>query len=360
MKDIVNLKKKLLAALFALIFALLLSSCSHSPGDDTVNGGDDSGDDAILFTVTFNTHGGSAVSSMTIREGQTVPRPASPSRVGHAFQDWYADSALTTLFDFSTRIYSNATIHARWTAVVTARIRFNTHGGAEMDDVHVPAGGQLPAGLYPPARLGHTFRGWYTTELYTNPVNLTAPVTQNRTLHARWEHTHHIVRFNAQGGTPTPPMQLVRIATPAELAAAPVNVTRAGHFFEHHWYTTPAIGGARVYFDTRPITEDITFYARWQVRNYTVRFNANGGSWQAAGSWPARGSWAGGSWAAGATTTDSRVDHGLYAVLPVPPTRANFWFDGWFDTSAATGGNRIQVREQITANRNFFARWVAD
>ena len=56
----------------------------------------------ILYTVTFNSNGGSAVSSITVSSGNTVTKPNDPSKYGYTFDGWYKDSALTQVFRFGS------------------------------------------------------------------------------------------------------------------------------------------------------------------------------------------------------------------------------------------------------------------
>ena len=73
------------------------------------------------YTVTFDTNGGSAVSSQQIAEGGKVTKPATdPSKAADAdytyeFVGWYKDAALQTVFDFDTETINAATtIYAKW------------------------------------------------------------------------------------------------------------------------------------------------------------------------------------------------------------------------------------------------------
>ena len=65
-------------------------------------------------TVSFNSNGGSTVSSQYVIPNSTATQPTPPTWTGHAFAGWYSDSALTTAFNFSTPITGNTTIYAKW------------------------------------------------------------------------------------------------------------------------------------------------------------------------------------------------------------------------------------------------------
>ena len=80
--------------------------------------------DRKTYTVTFQSNGGSAVSSYTgIRHGATISAPADPTRSGYVFNLWYADSSLTQRFEFATQtITANTTLYAKWWSGVVGDI----------------------------------------------------------------------------------------------------------------------------------------------------------------------------------------------------------------------------------------------
>jgi uncharacterized repeat protein (TIGR02543 family) len=80
------------------------------------------GDGPTIFTVTFNTNGGSAVISQTVNIGNKSVKPSDPKRSGYTFGGWYANSACTTAFNFNTSITANITLYAKWNPVVQIRL----------------------------------------------------------------------------------------------------------------------------------------------------------------------------------------------------------------------------------------------
>ncbi len=65
-------------------------------------------------TVTFDSAGGSSVSTLSVKSGSTITSPANPTRSGYTFGGWLRNSAA---FDFTTAITEDVTLTARWTAV---------------------------------------------------------------------------------------------------------------------------------------------------------------------------------------------------------------------------------------------------
>ena len=70
----------------------------------------------VTYTVTFETNGGSAVSTQTVLTGQKATEPEIPTREGYQFAGWYSDSGLTTSYDFDHSVTGNVTLYAKWTA----------------------------------------------------------------------------------------------------------------------------------------------------------------------------------------------------------------------------------------------------
>ncbi|MBR2712853.1 MAG: InlB B-repeat-containing protein [Bacilli bacterium] len=72
--------------------------------------------DRESYEVTFNTDGGSDVSTQTVIYGQKVTRPVEdPTKENNTFDDWYTTNGYTTLFDFTnTIIESDTTIYAKF------------------------------------------------------------------------------------------------------------------------------------------------------------------------------------------------------------------------------------------------------
>lgn len=67
-----------------------------------------------VYTVTFNSKGGSAVANQSVTRGNLATRPADPTKDDCYFEGWYTDEDLTTLFDFSSPITRSITLYASW------------------------------------------------------------------------------------------------------------------------------------------------------------------------------------------------------------------------------------------------------
>ncbi|QSO51242.1 InlB B-repeat-containing protein [Alicyclobacillus curvatus] len=64
--------------------------------------------------VSFDSNGGSSVSSETVGTHTDAAQPANPTKAGYLFGGWYSDKGLTTPFNFSTAVTSDTTLYAKW------------------------------------------------------------------------------------------------------------------------------------------------------------------------------------------------------------------------------------------------------
>ena len=71
-----------------------------------------------FYTVSFNSNGGSAVTSQRVTYNSTATTPENPVKTGYSFAGWYSDSGLTVPFDFSTGITSDIMLFAKWTDAI--------------------------------------------------------------------------------------------------------------------------------------------------------------------------------------------------------------------------------------------------
>ena len=70
-----------------------------------------------VYTVTFETNGGTTIDPVEVAKGDTLARPADPTKLGFDFENWYEDAALTLVYDFSEPVMASFTLYANWTPV---------------------------------------------------------------------------------------------------------------------------------------------------------------------------------------------------------------------------------------------------
>jgi len=87
------------------------------------------------YNVTVNSNGGNSPAyPVVVNAGDTVAKPADPSRAGYTFGGWYKEEACINAYDFSTPVTANITLYAKWvqgkTAAVGAQSGTLTQGAA--------------------------------------------------------------------------------------------------------------------------------------------------------------------------------------------------------------------------------------
>ena len=70
---------------------------------------------ATKYKVIYRTNGGSAVSTVYVKENEKAFRPEqNPTKDNATFIDWYTDKTLNTLYDFNTPVTKNTILYAGW------------------------------------------------------------------------------------------------------------------------------------------------------------------------------------------------------------------------------------------------------
>ncbi len=65
-------------------------------------------------TITFNANGGATPESQTVSKNTSIQYPFT-YKSGYAFNGWYEDPELTTLYDFTKQVTHDMTLYAGWT-----------------------------------------------------------------------------------------------------------------------------------------------------------------------------------------------------------------------------------------------------
>ncbi|WP_313468627.1 InlB B-repeat-containing protein [Streptococcus parasuis] len=115
----------------------------------------------------------------------------------------------------------------------------------------------------------YTWGGWYSDSGLNQAYSFDKMPSNNLVLYAKWVAPNMTVSFDLNGGEGTAPeTQTVEKKKTATVVADP---TRAHYDFDG-WFTAKE-GGER-YVWSKPVTENITLYARWkpQPLKYTVKY----------------------------------------------------------------------------------------
>ncbi|WP_201774947.1 InlB B-repeat-containing protein, partial [Clostridium aceticum] len=281
------------------------------------------------YTVSFNVDGGTTVPSQDIPEDGKAVRPApNPTKVGHTFDNWYTNSSFTTEFDFeNTPITQDTTVFGKWD-IIQYTVEFDSQGGSAVDNEVVDYNTILPTPIAP-TRAGYSFSGWYREAGLINQWDFaTDVVTTHTTLYARWSINQYSVSFDVDGGTAVASQTIEHNGKVVE----PVPPTKTGHTFDG-WYTNGSFG-TEFDFDNTEITGNTVIYAKWNINQYTVTFDSQGGS----------------------SVGSETVDYDSLLSTPVAPTRAGYSFSGWY-REAGLINQWDFATDAVTTHTTLYARW---
>jgi uncharacterized repeat protein (TIGR02543 family) len=180
--------KKLISVLLCLtlaasvLFALTGCGGNNDPVDP----------EPTEFTVSFDTWGGSAVASQTVKAGGLVTKPADPTKANLVFKGWFkSQDTDADAWNFETdTVTDNVTIYAQWEPLPAPSeftVTFDTHGGTAIDAVTVAAGAAVAAPETDPTLEGYTFKGWYADAEGETPWDFNTVIEEDTTIHAVWE-----------------------------------------------------------------------------------------------------------------------------------------------------------------------------
>ena len=229
------------------------------------------------YTITFDTNGGSEIAPITQDYGTKITTPADPTRKGYTFKGWDKEIPKTMPAE-------NITVKAQW-EINQYAITFDTNGGSEIAPITQNYGTKITAPA-DPTRKGYTFKGWDKEIPKTMPA-------ENITVKAQWEINQYAITFDTNGGSEIAPIT----QDYGTAITAPADPTRKGYTFK---------GWDKEIPKTMP-AENITVKAQWEINQYTITFDTNGGS----------------------EIAPITQDYGTKITTPADPTRKGYTFKGW-------------------------------
>ena len=267
------------------------------------------------YSVNFDSNGGSAVASQSVKYGSKASRPTDPTRAGHTFQGWYtAKSGGTKVSPSTTMGAANTTLYAHW-SVNAYTLAFDGNGGKASESSRKVQYGNQYGTLPTATRTGYAFQGWYTARSGGSQVSSSTTMeAANTTVYAHWTVNTYTVSFDSNGGSDVP-AQKVRYGSKASRPADP---TRAGHTFQG-WYTSRD-GGSKYDFGTA-VTGDVTLHAHWAKEPAALRRLSGATRYDTMERIVGAGGWRSGGTvivASGGNYPDALAASGLAGVLDAP------------------------------------------
>ena len=300
-------------------------------------------------TISFNSYGGTSVSSITINKGSAYPsRVNTSSKTGYSFDGWYKGTARlynssgVFLGSSSATVTSNITLTASWTEetfnVFAGRHSSSPTSGCSysVSPSTVTASGTSVT-FTASVDTGYTFHGWFSSSSGTNAVSTSSSYTtklySSTTYYAYWTKNTYSVTFSPNGGSFPSGTTTTRtgIAHGQTIENFPTP-TRTGYTFLGYATSSNATSGVSEY----QVTRTVTLYAVWSLKSYTITFYANGGKFSD-----------------GTSTKTVTYKHGESISYP-SATRTGYTVKGINTYSSATSGLGSQ---SATGNKSYYIIW---
>ena len=234
------------------------------------------------WLVTFDSQGGSLVSSRNIEDGELITEPSAPTLAGYNFIGWTTDSEGAAPWVFAAdTISSDLTLYAQWEAA-TCTLTYDANGG-----INPPAS---QSAAYDTAvtlsdadsmsRTEAVFVNWNTKPdgsgtAYSPGQSYTMPA-EDTVLYAVWDITEYPITLNGNGNTSGPVSitldfeydSVFAFPSAEEMEIEKTDCVLTG------WNTKPNYSG--IHYDTAQtlsVSEAATFYAEWlEMKNISITF----------------------------------------------------------------------------------------
>ena len=307
--------KKLLILLL-IIFSITLISCEV---DLSLVDTSMFEKEAEVYTVSFDTDGGTEVDSLSVTEGLSAKRPKNPTKDGYDFGGWYNEDGEKYLF-YQTAITSDTTIYAKWLPLQT--VNFVTDFG------EIPQNQKIGYGKYA-TEPTITYEGYYIEYWYDEYDNQWSfedfPIKRDITLTAKWNKS---VKVSVNDET----IYLISGQTLPYL----IEPKKSGAYFIG-WYRSNEDNALEKVDENTQFFKDTTLIPKWEENENVILITLNQGE--------------------GYLKEEKRLllsEKGSRLTnLPEPTSIGNSYFLGWYDENGVRYSKNSILYEDITLTAKY-------
>lgn len=217
-------------------------------------------------------------------------------------------------------------------------VTFEGNGGiGDVSSIYVKKGEQisLPSNQF--EKVYYTFKGWSTSRdgsgVAYKPTTV-MKINGDVTFYVQWEKNTVTISFNSNGGSGT--MDSISVGQ-SETATLPENTfTRTGYVFKE-WNTNQ--DGSGIAYQNGQATEvydNLSLYAMWSVKTYTITYDLNGGS-------------------VSGNPTSYNINTDTFTLKN--PTKANYNFLGWTGSNSTTPQLTVTIDKGSIGDRYYKANF---
>lgn len=299
-----------------------------------------------LYTVSFDSNGGSAVQPKQVASGSNFQKPTDPVKTGYTFAGWYTENTLSNPYNFTTNIVtSDITLYAKWTEIPVDLDNFIKNPGFEEATLTYWQPTIKGSGSVEKANgvQGTNYRsGSYSMKHQSSGVYEATSAQSVTNLEQGLYTVTAYIRMPAAASFDTAKMSVTTGATSTEPQYT-ANITSSAIFVPYtiqdvlvtdgnlklSFYTKTGASGKVMYIDDVEVklTQAVTDY-------YTVSFNTNGGS----------------------TVADRYTVAGKTVNPPSTPKNIGHIFNGWYTEDILT--NLYNFSTPVNSNITLYAKWT--
>jgi len=250
-----------------------------------------------------------------------------PEKTMHVFDGWFLDKEQTIIAPSMMTIDENLDFYAKWIQIF--KITFNTNMGSQINTILLEEYDSINLNeIENPSKDFHRFGGWYLNDELTLPSPSILIPDNDITLYAKWLEAFNTVSFNTNDGSL---LSSIRVDEELPFYLESVKTPTKDHHEFDGWYLDAEL--------TMPaqknmiLEENITLFAKWAVKQYSITFISNGGS----------------------DVSTIKQEYGTNLIEPDNPTKAGFIFDGWYLDSDLTQIYNFSTLAAI--NLTLHAKW---
>lgn len=253
----------------------------------------------------------------------------------HAFIGWTYDGQDTPVKEVSIEkgTTKDLIFIANWTTSDSS-VTFDTQGGNKIDTYYGLQGERMTR-PQAPVKKGYTFYGWYKEASYETLWNFNVDVLRGDiTLYANWNINQYTAHFETEGGVGENVEDRILDFNTA-IGTLPI-VEKTGYEWKG-WYTK-RVGGEKITSSTK-LQEDTTYYAQWNLREYTITYQLQGGT--------------------NAESNPKNYTITTPNIRLAKPTRAGYTFTGWTTKDTENPVEEMTIEKGSSGNKIVIANWKA-
>lgn len=285
-----------------------------------------------IYTITLGTNGGDALDAISYAVTSSPITLPTPVRTGYEFRGWIGDDidGAQTEVIIPTGSTGDRTYIANW-RIIYYIIELRQSSGDWMQNLIYTVEKEVELPI--PTLEGYEFIGWVGEDIIDAQINVTIPrgSTGFKRYAAHWALENYTITLDTSGGDALDDIRYTMKSEPITLPTP----TRNG--YEFVGWTGEAITTPQTSVKIpKGSTGNKAYTANWQVIEYTITLDTNGGPVVSPIKY---------------TVEDS-------VTLPIPPERPGYEFAGWvLDGSGQFPSTPMIIPAGSTGDRLYKAEW---